>query len=790
MILHNCKYLFQPHNREFLQAALEGIHKSIQKLTHGDVIVRNLSIPDRQKLVLKRAFREGTLEDVRVLYSFLPELFRYSRAARTVEMQSQQPITVSTSNLPPRKKKKRYVEDHDMLPGAILISKLFYNEEELKKRNVEKIVENGMREIAEQFTGYLKKHIASRKYLELALSEDEKLAHLRNVSNIDRCRLRVLPVLRALNDVITEREALRTGYFGPENHLVDQLVQPDTDGAMGTRFTYAVLYASVINSVYQLNMKAVGIQFPSLGILTRLAVRGPHDYGSDLLFGEDLSTPPRSAAAAAPAAPAAQEGAGAGAGAGASSSDGSGGPLIATSAATQLNGDSKFGSRSSGGGGKKSSSYWPNEIAVAALQGHWVGLYSYGMYALEEVVVNFNQETMSLEARKFASTSKDGAEAASGPDFHSEKNVCWRMDFSDVFNSNSLFLTAGVEYEVSVPVSVPGSGVIQYAVYTLKLTEFPAKLFKKSYSIVTDAPHIEILMEPVLSRNGFARELGSSSGSSSNHAAHNEQKRQQQVLVTDARAIRSTIGVGQLLKDRPRINRRYDSQNHAENAQEQRIELHQTNLSDSAAATTVTTATTAAGAKAASGGGESILARHHPHPAVRSSSSASKGDNMPQSSSNSSSNSYSDKRKSNNGSRSTGNSNVVPEVGDMNSLKPNTGLSKSSSSNNSSSSHPGAYIVYPPSMPKFASTSRHSSLLSPSSSSSSFSSAEQKGMGGGMLEGGSGGMSPLSGGDLQGRVLPTIRFCRTVDLDRCLLQLTAKGIEVWTPCEYLSELTQ
>jgi len=340
ILLSECKEIFLPHNREFLQATLESCSNSILTLSNGKSLLKRL--PKNPKVQLRNAFRDGSEEDMQIFFSILPSLFRYTRAARLIERHLVSParaaasISVASPLTSSNATNKGTAEDlavglgagsgnaklnSSLESGAVLISKLYYNAAELKLRDVDEVVRGGIQEqsralrteltlrLAEKARwemGYFKQlgETHSPNTAEVATSTPAAVeetnfppthihnangnTNIRNSSSSSsssavttasgsvqnslhyRRRLLIIQVINALNAVILEREGIRD--IGEEyEHLIDQLVEPERTYYRGMPITYASLYGAIINQS-NLCIEAVGIPFPR-NFLSRIVVR-------------------------------------------------------------------------------------------------------------------------------------------------------------------------------------------------------------------------------------------------------------------------------------------------------------------------------------------------------------------------------------------------------------------------------------------------------------------------------------------------------------------------------------
>jgi hypothetical protein len=335
-MLYDCKKLFLPENREFLQASLDAVSDSLKRLSRGQNILRRLANNPRHEM--KKAFREGTAEDINVFISVLPTIFRYSRTAKQIEKQFHRHVegkALTSSALPAK-------DDPDMMSGAMLISKLHYNENELKTRDVESIIKNGIDNTAAALKYELERTLLDQRKRK---KEAKKNSEKKDLTLFEKRSSSILLVINALNATIQKFEASRIKDADRDyEQLVDQILQPDEDYSRAMPITYSVLYCSVVNALPNLHVEAVGIPFPR-NFLSRIVVKSP----------------PKN---------------------------------FLSSGAVE---PGKFGLSSRKGRVDKKDQIVPSEMNIFHLLGNWVGFYSEGM---QEVKIGFDPLTRQLVARK------------------------------------------------------------------------------------------------------------------------------------------------------------------------------------------------------------------------------------------------------------------------------------------------------------------------------------------------------------------------------------------------------
>jgi len=300
-------------------------------LSRGYPILKNFANDPHREL--ERAFREGSEEDVQVLFSILPGLLRYSRAAKLIEQHLYEARTSKGNS----KKGPRRAEDTDMLSGAMLISKLHYNEKELQRRQLETLVKEGVEELSTILKTELEKALLERQKLQKALDK----ASFPKRTMLEKRRAQILPLLHALSATIQRLEARRSKDFtGPKVHLIDQLLAPEGAYSHALPITYSVLYSTVINSLAQLHQQAVGIPFPQY-FLSRIVVKDAHHANTNINVEEFVKSGP-----------------------------------------------AQFNRR-------KDLQNVPKQVSFMELLGNWVGFYTSGM---QEVRLNYDKATRTLEA--------------------------------------------------------------------------------------------------------------------------------------------------------------------------------------------------------------------------------------------------------------------------------------------------------------------------------------------------------------------------------------------------------
>lgn len=436
IMLKSCKEIFLPQNREFLQASMDACTYSILQLSNGAQVLKRL--PHNPKLELKQAFLSGNTDDINVFFSLLPCLFRYSRAAKLIEGQTK----LSYDDKVHTDWASDLDDDPNMLVGALLISKLFYNEPQLKERNVDEIVQRGVDEYATAFKRELEQILSIGK--KAMNNENAKMgnANRNRMSLLDKRRSQILPVIKALNAVIANMELRRLkgddAYF---EQLVDQVLQPDHIYNRGMPITYSVLYSAVLNSIDQLSVECVGIPFPR-NFLSRIVVKDSYRYGRSSVAYDNFTVP-----------------------------------------AAQV--EQRFSK-----GGRRDLTIMPvqAEVNFFHLLGNWVGFYSEGM---QEVRLSFNKETQVLEARKL-----DGDQCVPSGE------VTWRLDLSRICKKSNM-LKVDTPYHVSVQIAEPGFLNPRHVLYTLQITVLSGTLFQPASQAVdptSSSPYFELTLQPVITQ--------------------------------------------------------------------------------------------------------------------------------------------------------------------------------------------------------------------------------------------------------------------------------------------------
>lgn len=435
IMLSNCKEIFYPQNREFLQTSLDACSDSILQLSHGTNVLKRFA--NNPKHVLKQAFREGKIEDINVFFSLLPCVFRYSRAAKLIEGQ----FKLSVDGKERKERIMDATDDPNMLSGALLISKLYYNEKQLKERRVDEIVQKGIDEWAAAFKVELEQLLLAKQKVD---TENAKMgnANRNRMSLLDKRRSQILPVINALNALILKQEARRLKSNDTEyEQLVDQILQPDSVYSRGMPITYSVVYSAVLNSIQQLNVECVGIPFPR-NFLSRIVVKDAYRYGKSSVAYDNFTL----------------------------SSD-------------QV--EKRFTK-----GARKEHTAFPlqSEVNFFHLLGNWVGFYNEGM---QEVRLSFNKETQVLEARKL-----------DGDQFVPSGEITWRLDLGRICKKSNL-LKVDTPYNVSVQIAQPGFTNPRYVLYTLKISVLSGSIFQPA-SQQTDpsncSPYFELQLQPVITQ--------------------------------------------------------------------------------------------------------------------------------------------------------------------------------------------------------------------------------------------------------------------------------------------------
>lgn len=443
MLRSNCKAIFLPHNREFLQSSLHSCQESLMLLSRGYPIVNNLS--SNPYFELERAFREGNEQDVQILFSVLPSLLRFSRAATLIEKHFES-LKVLKCN---RGKSYSALDDPNMLSGALLVSKLYYNEQELLRRSIYSIIKDGMKELRTSLKQALEKELLDRHNLKKALQMDD--AFPKGMIN-EKERSQILALINALHTAIIKQEARREkDHSAAIVHLVDQILQPDEVYCRATPITYSVLYSTVINAITNLgnhNLQAVGINFPQR-FLTRIVVRNSQHGQFDRNKNQTVN-----------------------------------------SEEFIKSGPARFSRR-------RDLQNVPKEINFMDLLGDWVGFYNDGM---QEVRIRYrkdkDQNLRVLEAVKIDNDQ-----------YLPAGEVAWSIDLNQVCKKSKL-LAMNTPYHVNVQIAEPGHTDAQFVPYKLTIVVLPASIFQPASDVAlahllaeqvrdVEAPYFELQLVPV-----------------------------------------------------------------------------------------------------------------------------------------------------------------------------------------------------------------------------------------------------------------------------------------------------
>lgn len=259
MLLRGANAAFLRQNKEFLVATLEIFQTELVQLSTGTNLTPKLTKFNPQA-ALKQCFREGVSADVDILLGMLPRLLRYLRASRLL-------TTHDSSHYQGRNKAANIIKSHyNTASGALLVSRLFYTEQELQSRHLQLLFDSFLRKTAAELQKELDFVLIQRRNSRfISLPYPESLQ--------ERRRQRVFSVLVALDRLIKKKEQQRVR--GQEyEHLVDQIFLPDSRYLRGMPITYSVLYCSLLNALDGTQLMAFGIAFPK-HFLSRLAVQQP-----------------------------------------------------------------------------------------------------------------------------------------------------------------------------------------------------------------------------------------------------------------------------------------------------------------------------------------------------------------------------------------------------------------------------------------------------------------------------------------------------------------------------------
>ncbi|RYH32003.1 hypothetical protein EON65_01430 [archaeon] len=210
-----------------------------------------------------------------MLISFLPKLIKYSRAIRIL----QDGIDETAYMLSYSQGSQKY-SPYDLAPAGLLISKLFYSEQELKLRNLNDIYRQWMEpKCHEMRTEFMKvSTFAGKHRLENSIS---------TLGPIVEQRRRIFYALQALDTLIKRHEKVREEGSAYE-HLVDQVMRPCSEYYRAVPITYSVIYTSLLNSL-NIGLQAYGISYPK-HFLSRLVLKS-HSRNSSTA-NEILSSSP------------------------------------------------------------------------------------------------------------------------------------------------------------------------------------------------------------------------------------------------------------------------------------------------------------------------------------------------------------------------------------------------------------------------------------------------------------------------------------------------------------------
>ena len=456
IMLSNCKELFLRENREFLQAALDACSDTILTLKRGQSIMKKF--PNNPRFELKRTFREGSSEDINAFFSLLPTIFRYSRAAKLIDQQFKSKSINKNNSL----RKFNSQDDPNMLSGALLISKLYYNGSELKNRNIDEIVKNGINDISKLLKRELEKILLDRKIIEMKATEKLK-TEMKNDNNMtlqDRRRSKILPIINALNITIQKVESRRLkDELLDHEYFIDQIIQPYNTIYHSTRampIIYSILYCSILNTLQQqqhISIEAIGIPFPR-NFLSRIVVKGSQrnstveaplydKFGLPILKHTHTETP----------------------------------TTTSSSSNTGTGNNKRF---------IKNPQNIPTEVNFFHLAGQWIGFYTEGM---QEIKIMIDHSKHLLIAYKI-----------DGDKYVPTGEIAWQIDIKDICK-NSNMLKIGVGYRVAVQIAKEGYKQPCFVLYTLTLHALPSNIFQPmttTTAVLSNTPYFEIQLEPII----------------------------------------------------------------------------------------------------------------------------------------------------------------------------------------------------------------------------------------------------------------------------------------------------
>jgi hypothetical protein len=226
--------------------------EEIEQLTTKDIILNKITQHPLQ--TVKECFKTGSVNDLNIFLSFLPKLFRYLRIPEVMH-----------NSLPSLRKPTAVVNvnrsQYNLGPGASLISRLYYNEEQLKSRDIKQLFDSFISSMNYELQTEVESVLINRREFKLPREE---------LSYMDKRRKRIFYVMMALDKLIRRKEQFRVRGSNYE-HLIDQIIQPQNDYLRGMPITYSVLYCSLINSL-DIDLEAYGIPFPK-HFLSRIIVK-------------------------------------------------------------------------------------------------------------------------------------------------------------------------------------------------------------------------------------------------------------------------------------------------------------------------------------------------------------------------------------------------------------------------------------------------------------------------------------------------------------------------------------
>lgn len=246
------KPLFKPRNKAFLKATVEALQYDLMSLTNSNDIFVTLSGRSPQSAV-KMAFKTGKQADINVLLSCLPPLLRFSRAIRVIN---------EAVDAVYEQKSTRY-SPFELIPGALLISRLRLTERELKEQDLSKLHSVWASRLVRKV----------RKEFEKIKAVRAGIPHADPLTSLELKKLNIFYLTLAIHNVIVRKNS----HVSIDNHhyeyFLDRFMAIDGFGRADSAL-YSAAFSTLIHSLDS-ELVAYGVPFPRTLLLRIVPTQEP-----------------------------------------------------------------------------------------------------------------------------------------------------------------------------------------------------------------------------------------------------------------------------------------------------------------------------------------------------------------------------------------------------------------------------------------------------------------------------------------------------------------------------------